>query len=301
MKKILLSLLLLAAVASGASAQLLYKISGNGLDKPSYIIGTHHLANVSFVDKIAGVKDALIATDQVYGELNLESEANADSMKVLQQAMMLPDGKTLKTVLTADQFKKLDDFLKQYMGVGMGHPMVEAQFGKLLPAALTTQFQVLIFLQHHMGEFDPSSSFDQYFQAQAKKNNEPVGGLETVGFQAKLLFGQPLERQVEQLMCLIDHVQSVSDQMDELTEAYYAQDLARIKKAMDEKLNNACDATEEETAALIDNRNADWAQRMPAIMADKPTFFAVGAAHLAGDKGVLQLLTAAGYTVEAVK
>ena len=54
-------------------------------------------------------------------------------------------------------------------------------------------------------------------------------------------------------------------------------------------------------ALLIDNRNADWAAKMPAIMAAKPTFFAVGAGHLAGPKGVLQLLKDAGYTVEAVK
>lgn len=301
MKKILLSLLLLAGMATGASAQLLYKISDNGLEKPSYIIGTHHLANKSFVEKIAGVKDALTVTDQVYGELNFDDVAKTDSVKALQQAMYLSDGQTLKSVLTAEQYKKLDNFLKNFMGVGLSHPMVDAQYGKMSPAALTAQFQVLIFLQHHMGDFDPSSTFDQYFHAQAKKNNEPVGGLETISFQAGLLYGQPLKRQIEQLMCLLDHVDAVSDQMDELTNAYYAQDIVRMKKAMDEKMNNACDATEEETAALIDNRNADWAQKMPAIMADKPTFFVVGAGHLAGDKGVLQLLKNAGYTVEAVQ
>ena len=49
------------------------------------------------------------------------------------------------------------------------------------------------------------------------------------------------------------------------------------------------------------NRNADWVAKMPAIMSDKPTFFAVGAGHLPGEKGVLNLLKLAGYEVEAVK
>jgi uncharacterized protein YbaP (TraB family) len=40
---------------------------------------------------------------------------------------------------------------------------------------------------------------------------------------------------------------------------------------------------------------------MPAIMKQAPTFFAVGAGHLPGEKGVLQLLRNAGYTVEGVK
>ena len=89
--------------------------------------------------------------------------------------------------------------------------------------------------------------------------------------------------------------------MEKITEAFYAQNLDGMKAAMDMKLGNTCDATPEEMALLIDNRNADWAAKMPAIMAAKATFFAVGAGHLAGPKGVLQLLKDAGYTVEAVK
>ena len=40
---------------------------------------------------------------------------------------------------------------------------------------------------------------------------------------------------------------------------------------------------------------------MPAMMAEQPTLFAVGAAHLCGEQGVLKLLEKAGYTVEGVK
>lgn len=301
MRKILLTALLAACTAMGAQAQLLYKISGNDLAKPSYIIGTHHLANVSFVDKITGVRDALTATDQVYGELDFNVTTNTDSMRVMQKAMTLPDGKTLKEVLTADQYKKLDNFLKQYMGVGLSQPMVAQQFGSLTPAALTQQLTVLVYLQRHMGDFDPSSSFDQWFQAQAKKNNEPVHGLETLSFQADLLFKQPLARQIEGLMCLIDHTDFQAEAMDEMTDAYYAQDLDKVKAAMDKKQHNLCDTTPEENAALISDRNARWAAQMPAIMSGAPTFFVVGAGHLPGEDGVLQLLRTAGYTVEAVK
>jgi uncharacterized protein YbaP (TraB family) len=66
-------------------------------------------------------------------------------------------------------------------------------------------------------------------------------------------------------------------------------------------LNNSCDDTPEEKADLIDNRNADWVTKMPTIMEAQPTFFAVGAAHLVGEKGVLNLLRKAGYQVEGVK
>lgn len=302
MKRIVMTMAACMVAAVSINAQLLYKISGNDLEKPSYIIGTHHLANVGFVEKINGVKEALTETEQVYGELKWDVMANPDSLKAMQEKMMLPEGQTLKTILTPEQYKRLDAFMTAKMGAGMSNPMVEAQMGKLTPMALVTQFQVLLFLMNHMGEFDPSSTFDQYFQAQAQKNNLPCGGLETMSFQAQVLYGStPMERQVEQLMCLIDNEQFNVQMLEEMTKAFYAQDLDALKKAMDVKLGTSCDSTPEEEAALIDNRNADWLTKMPAIMKQAPTFFAVGAGHLPGEKGVLQLLRNAGYTVEGVK
>jgi len=301
-KRFIAAALVAVFTVAGANAQLLYKISGKDLTAPSYIIGTHHLANVGFVNKIAGVKDALTNTEQVYGEVRWDDMTNPDSLKVMQVAMMLPDGQSLKTVLSAEQYKKLDAVITQMMGVGLSNPQVGAQMGKMSPAALSTQLQVLMFMQKHMGEYDPSSTFDQYFQAQAKHNNDPVGGLETLAFQTNLLYkGSDMKRQVEQLMCLLDNQEFYEQMMESMTDAFYAQDLDALKAAMDKKLGGTCDSTPEELAQLIDNRNADWAKKMPAIMAAKPTFFVVGAGHLPGAKGVLQLLKDAGYTVEAVK
>ena len=301
MKRIFLSVLFVSIVAAmPCSAQLLYKISGNGLEKPSYIIGTHHLANVGFVEKINGVKEALTEVDQVYGELRWDALTNPDSMKVLQEVMQLPEGTTLKTLLTAEQYGRLNSFLKSKLGAGFDNPNV-APMAKMTPMALVTQLQVLMFMMNHMGEFDPTSTFDQYFQAQAQKNNMPCGGLETVAFQADVLYkGQTLERQTENLMCLIDNEEFNSQMMEDMTKAFYAQDLDALKKAMDEKLGTSCDSTPEEEARLISDRNANWAAIMPAIMHAHPTFFAVGAGHLPGEKGLLQLLRNTGFTVEGV-
>lgn len=301
-KRLLAATVLAVLTVTSASAQLLYKISGKDLKAPSYIIGTFHLANATFVDKIAGVKDALTATDQVFGEVPFDDMLNPDSLKVMQAAMMLPDGQTLKTVLSAEQYKKLDAVLTQMMGVGLSNPQVNAQMGKMSPAALSAQLQVLMFMQKHMGEFDPLHGFDQYFQTQAKHNNEPIGGLETVAFQITLLYkSYDMQRQVEQLMCMIDNMDFYEKIAEKMAQAFYAQDIDALKAAMEEKLGNTCDATPKEWAQFNDNRNADWVRKMPAIMAAKPTFFAVGAGHLPGPKGVLQLLKDIGYTVEAVR
>lgn len=302
MKKVLTTALVLALTSMTASAQLLYKISGNGLEKPSYIIGTHHLANVGFVNQISGVTEALTETDQVYGELVWDTMTNIDSLKAVQNAMTLPAGKTIKDYLTPDEYKRLDAFMVAKMGTGLSNPMVASKMGNLTPMALVTQFQLLLFMTKHMGEFDPSSTFDQYFQAQAKKNGLPCGGLETLQKQINVLYtGKPMSRQVEELMCFIDNENFNSQMMEDLTSAFYAQNLETLKQVMDRKLGGKCDSTPEEEDMLINNRNADWVAKMPGIMTSKPTFFAVGAAHLPGDKGVLQLLRNAGYTIEGVR
>lgn len=301
MKKLFVMLLLGMAAVTGAKAQLLYKISGKDLAKPSYIIGTHHLANVGFVQQIEGVKTALTETDQVYGELVMSDMRNPDSLKAMTQHMTLPGGETIKDVLTPAQFKEVDACMKDLMGVGFASKEVMASMGHMTPQALHVQLTLVTFMTKHMGEFDPSSTFDQYFQAQAVKNNEPVGALETVAQQADMLYNVPMERQVELLMCFVRNRAYEADIMDQMTDAYYAQDLDKVKAVNDEKQNNACDATPEENATLLDNRNAAWVKKMPAIMAAKPTFFVVGCLHLPGDKGVLQLLKNEGYTVEGVK
>ena len=86
-----------------------------------------------------------------------------------------------------------------------------------------------------------------------------------------------------------------------MTDSYMAQNLDDLSESVEEKLNNSCDPYPEEMDALIYNRNIDWATRMPAIMQTAPTMFVVGGGHLPGERGVLHLLQAQGYTVEAVK
>lgn len=301
MKKMFLTLLLTVMATAGMNAQLLYKISGKGLRKPSYIIGTYHLAPVSFVDSIPGLRGALAESEQVYGEIETADMTSPENIAKMQQAMMLPEGKTLTELLTPEQMQKLNATMKELLGVDMSNPMVAQQMNKMLPQALVTQLTVIMYLKKHSG-FNPTQSFDDYFQQQAVAQGKPVGGFETMDFQLQALFGSiSIERQIELLMCFLNNREWEESQVDNIVEAFFAQDLNRIEAAMDEKQDNSCDATDEENDLLIYGRNATWLKKMPEIMQQKSTFFAVGAAHLAGERGVLAGLRNAGYLVEGVK
>ena len=291
-------MLVLASI--GTQAQLLFKISGHGLTSPSYIVGTYHLASVSFVDSIPGIRQAMADTQQTYGEVVMSEMFSADSLAIMQQAMMLPDGMTLDKLLTVDEMSRLNAYMKSVLGMDLTNPLLSQQMGSLTPQALSTTLSLLSYMKKS-GQFDPQNSFDDYFQKEARANGKGVGGLETLAFQIETLYkGATMERQKEQLMCLVDNAAFMDEMAGSVISAFYAQNIDAIKAAMDVKLHNSCDTSPEEENALIYNRNADWITKMPALMAQKPTLFAVGAAHLPGERGVLNLLRKAGYTVEGV-
>ena len=294
-------LMLLMLVAIAAQAQLLWKISGNGLQKPSYIIGTYHFAPTSFTDSIKGLKEALEASEQVYGEIVMADMMKPENMTKMQSAMMLPEGQTIEKLYTAEEMARINAMLKSLIGMDITNPMVAQQLGNFTPQALQTQLEVLMYLKKHTG-FDPNRSFDGYFQQEATAKGKPVGALETINFQIETLYkGMSMERQKQLLLCLADNMEFNEELTENVVKAFFSQDLDGIEEAMNAKLNNTCDGTPEEKEILIYKRNDNWIKQMPEIMKQKATLFAVGAGHLPGERGVLAQLKKAGYTVEGVK
>ena len=301
MKKIFLSLLFAVVSCFVSNAQLLYKVSHKNLAKPSYIVGTYHLAPASFIDSIPGAKAALDAVDVVCGEVVMSEMESRESQKKVMEAMTLPDGKSLTDVLTADEMQRLNAYMDKLLGMNLDNPLLKSQMGKMTPMALSTQLQVVQYMKLTPG-FNPMKLIDVHFQKVAKKAGKTVAGLETVDFQIETLYkGTTLERQKQQLLCMVDNDGYYALQMKELSAAYFAQDMQALLEITDEKMGNLCDSTPQEEEALIYGRNAAWVEKMPAMMGEASTLFVVGAAHLPGEKGVLELLKAKGYTVEAVK
>lgn len=301
MKKLFLTLMFAVALLSSANAQLLYKISGKGLEKPSYIVGTYHLAPAAFADSIPGANDAVASVDQVCGEVDMAEMESMAGMQKVMKAMMLPDGKSLADVLSKEEMDKLNAFMLEVLGTDMNNPMVSMQMGKMTPTAISTQLQLVQFMKKTPG-FNPEAMIDSHFQQVAKKSGKPVIGFETLDFQISVLYtGTSIERQKELLVCMIDNQEFNNKVMDMLTEAYFTQNMEKILEVSEMKMGSSCDSSAEEDEAILYKRNADWVEKMPAIISDKSTLFVVGAAHLPGERGVLEMLKKEGYTVEGVK
>lgn len=285
---------MLLCITLGVQAQLLWKVSGNGLERPSYVMGTHHMAPLSIKDSISTLQQAIEQTDQVYGEIVMNHATNPETVMKMQKAMVLPADTTLKSLFTQAQYDTIASVVKKYMGVDL------ALFDRVKPSAITTQLSVAYAMKYLKG-FNPQEQLDTWFQTQAQQAGKKVGGLETVDMQVDVLYNsQPLTRQTLLLLCTATHTEQGIDQIVRMTQAYMKQDLEELLAIIEEKMNNECDSKPEEDEAIIYGRNANWARQLPDIMKQSPTLFVVGAGHLPGSKGLLNLLQKQGYTVEAM-
>ena len=289
-----LTLLLVIATTLGAQAQLLWKVSGNGLDKPSYLFGTYHLASLGIKDSIAALPQVQQDVQQVYGEVVMADMMKPETLMKMQQQMMLPADTTLRSLFSPEEFEVVSQAVQEYMKVDI------ALLDRMKPAALTQQLTVLFYLKHTPG-YNPQEQLDASFQQEATKAGKEVGGLETVQSQIDILFNKPLRRQAEDLYCFLSNPAKAERQAKELIAAYAAQDLDTVLRLMEEKEGTKCDPTPEEMAQLLYNRNHNWVGQMPDIMQAAPTLFVIGAGHLPGEQGLVKLLQGKGYTVEPLK
>ena len=281
MKKFILSLALLCGCALGSQAQLLYKVSKDSSDvKPSYIVASNRLINpMGTITQVSELRNAMTYTDQMYFEVNKAAYANS-----LKDAKKLENGKTLLSLLTPAQQTKLNAFLKKYMEVDFRSSYVQKKYGNLTPAALMEDLEQPLFVANHMGQYDPTHTFDQYFEAQAKANNETVGGLSDVDAYINATYKSDLKQQVARLVEFLENEPTELAKLNKAVGAFKAQDVDAAAKA---------------TGAHVSQATLEaWAAKVQTVMAEKPTFFVVDAANLGGENGLLQLLRNAGCKVE---
>ncbi len=265
---------------------LLYKISGKDLKKPSYLFGTIHIIcpnDMFSMEKLNGYIDQ---TDRVIMELDFD---NAEEMQALGKGVLMPDGKTIKDFLTAEQFAKVDEMFKNYMGVSAEN------FKQIKP-----------FLLGMMVSTSPKAlgctpgSYEMSFLKAAAERKKGVEGLETVASQFAVIEKNPLEKQAKTLYEMSLDPQKHIDVFKKMVEAYKAQNSDELYIMMDAQMKSEKDMKDLQ-GALLDDRNKDWIPKIEKAIGEKSSFIAVGGGHLGGRNGVVSLLRAKGYKVEAIK
>lgn len=260
---------------------LLWKISGNGLNKPSYLFGTIHLTCDTSLDE--NTLNALEATEQLYLELDMDDKSIQMQMMKL---MMMKNGTKLSTLLSPEDFKILDDFMKKNL------KMSAKLFDGFKP------FMISSMLFPKMLDCK-SQSVESELMKITKEQNEEIFGLEKAEDQMKVFDEISYQDQADELLKTVkDNLEKDKKEFQEMITIYQNKDIEGMLKMMSDSDNKI---TSENQDILLNNRNKNWIPIMVKIMKDKPTFFGVGAGHLAGEEGVIKLLRKKGYKVEAVQ
>ena len=263
---------------------LLWKISGKDIQKPSYLFGTIHMLCAEDAVLSNNMKKAIKNADEIYLEVDMD---NLMEMFSVMNKMKMNGDTTLQDLLSAADYEKVKKYFESRKSM-MPFSMLET-FKPILAASTLEQTNM---------PCDASAAMEMVIMEEATKHEKEVSGLESMSYQASILDSIPYKTQAEQLVSYIDNVgkNDENSEMKEMLKAYNEQDLAKLENMLlksDAGISSFTDL-------LLYNRNRNWVKKLEGLLSKKALVIAVGAGHLPGDQGVINLLRKAGYTVEPV-
>ena len=258
----------------------LWKIEGNGLEHASYVFGTIHITCDATIEN--DVKKALDETTQIVLEIDMDDPAMTSKM---MGGMYMKDGQKISDLVTEEEFAIIDALITKE--VGMPLKMVET----------IKPFFLIAMLYPKMIDC-PIQSFEQELIKIAVEQEEEINGLETIEDQMQVFEDIPYKDQVADLLKTAkDNLASDKETFKKMLELYKAENISAIVDMMDDDENSSLAQHQDK---LLENRNKNWISKISDYSKEQPTFYGVGAGHLAGEFGVINLLKDAGYTVTAV-
>ena len=289
-------LLLLVLIISSCNAQptsdslktnkddntLLWEISGKGLAKSSYLFGSFHLLCKDDIHFSAQLLKAIKSSAELYLELDLDDPATLLGGMML---LNMNDGKQLKDLYSAKDYKKLEDFFRDSLRSSL------TLFQSMKPAFLESM------LYPKLMPCKTISGVEEELIVEAKKDKKEIQGLETMAFQASVFDSIPYAEQAKELLKSIDSLSSYKKFFDTMITVYKSQRLNEIEKLF----SKSEFGMEENQDMLLNNRNKNWVKQLNVIMKKEPVFVAVGAGHLVGEQGLIALLRKDGYVLRPIE
>lgn len=282
--KSIITVVLLAVTFNFSTAQkktdlensTLWKIEHSDLKQPSYLLGTLHIMCATDFAIPKKVTEILEKVDALVLEVNT---SDPQEMKLMQESMS--KSKKISEELTPKQFQELDQLVTKVMGV----PLVNFDSYGL---------SILQFLM--IGKMLPCTDLKYYemeLLASAAKTKKQILSLEKAADQIETMRNAyPTTFAFDQLM-LFD---SYKKDFNEAIQTYKKEDIATTVDLITKDIY----MDENATQYMQIDRNKNWVEKMPQMMKERSNLFAVGAAHLTDDYGLIHLLRQKGYTVTPV-
>ena len=261
---------------------LLWEISGNGLKKPSFLFGTFHLLckdDIHFSDQLL---KAVKSSNEIYMELDMDDPT---MMLSGMMYMNMRGDTTLADLYTPQEY----DRLKNYFSDTLKMPLMILQKAK--------PYFLVALLYPRMMNCSSPSGVEEALVKIAKEDKKEIQGLETMQFQASVFDSIPYKWQAQELLKNIDSFSVNKKEFETMLDFYKNQQMDSIKSM----LGKSEFGSDKYDDLLLNNRNKKWVKKLNPIMKDESVFVAVGAGHLVGEFGLINLLKKQGYKVQPLE
>jgi uncharacterized protein YbaP (TraB family) len=258
---------------------MLWKIEGNGIEKPSYLFGTIHMLCASDFEIKEKVSAAFNSTSNLVLEVN-----TTDPNEIQAMQKMMRSETTLSSRLNESERKEANEILTSQIGITLTQAEHVSPSGLLSVAIVGAMKCPPAEMKFYEGEFT----------AMAQQQNKTISGLETIDSQSNVIEkAYSLTEILRQIKMKSEYGQVLAD----MARSYKEENLPEFYTILKDK--RFMDANAENL--MLTERNKAWVKKIPAIVKKESTFFAVGAGHLYGKTGVIELLKQLGYKVTPVK
>ncbi len=256
---------------------LLWRISGNGLSRPSYLYGTMHLYDRRLFQFGDSVYRSLENTEAYAMELDPNSMMDSILIKLNEEDTT----SLLEQMIDKKQYDTIAGKLEKKLGIPAN---------RITRKILIAEREKQIYKRRN--KEDMNAEVDLYLYDIARKKGKWVGGIEDVNDQSGIIDEMGKNFDVNEFLATDD--EKIKENMNSIIDLYVTGDLDKIEAWVNSGQNA------ETKSLLLTRRNIKMARRMDSLSKLRSTFFAVGAAHLPGDDGVISLLRRNGFTVEPV-
>lgn len=254
-------------------------------DNVLYLGGTVHLLRPGDYPLPDEFEQAYEASSELYFETDIGSMSDIAVQTQMLQQLTYNDDRTLQSVLNAEAYAALADYTAT-----AGLPIT--MLNKFKPGLLVSTLQVLEF--QSMG-FTPQG-VDAFFHTRAIGDGKEEGQLETVQEQIGFIAAMGEGNESEFVLLSLEELAETGEVMEDMIGAWRSGDSESLAELFVEDMKNE---SPELYDSLLLQRNLRWVPQIEQMLEDADVeFVLVGAAHIVGEGGLLELLEQRGFEIE---
>ena len=300
------SILWIGSMSCGSSKSkiedaILWKISGNGLETPSYLLGTNHTIKLGFLDSVPQFWDIYHSVECLIVEIDITDKKVMDNIKTSKEddyeTYLMPVDTTYQMLYSSSDYHYVDSVLKE-----KGWTLYQKFMPEFIACRLLDS-EILV---------SEDGCMDIELTLKARKDQKEIVGLDDMELLKKYEESNAiagLKEQAETLLEAVTYVDEVREKRIWMDSLYCQQKMTTLTDEYIASIFSKLGSQELEIEESVDDtlfieRNKDWLKKIPAYIGQKSSLIAVGFKHLIGDAdkyGLIHRLRALGYTVTPVK